>query len=88
MRVEEGPAYGAALLAAVGTGLYPDVAGAVDAAVRTGDPTDPDPAAVRLYDDLYGLYRPLYGALRETFAGLAGFEQSVASRQSSVVSRQ
>ena len=81
MRVEEGPAYGAALLAAVGAGLYPDVAAAVDAAVRTGDPIDPDPAAIRLYDDLYGLYRPLYGALKETFAGLAGFESSVVSRQ-------
>ncbi len=81
MRVEEGPAYGAALLAAVGAGLYSDVAAAVLAAVRTGDPIDPDPAAIRLYDDLYGLYRPLYGALKETFAGLAGFEQAGVGRE-------
>lgn len=44
MRAEEGPAFGAALLAGVGTGVYRDVAHAVDAAVRTGDTIEPNPA--------------------------------------------
>ncbi len=71
MRVEEGPAFGAALLAGVGAGVYPDAASAVSAAVRTGDAVEPQPEAQRAYDELYALYRELYGALSPTFHALA-----------------
>jgi xylulokinase len=71
MRAEEGPAFGAALLAGVGAGLYPDVQSAVAAAVATGEVVNPQPEAQKVYDELYGLYRQLYGTLKPTFNALA-----------------
>ena len=44
LSVDEGPALGVALLAAVGTGAYPTVADACRAAIQTVAETAPDPA--------------------------------------------
>jgi xylulokinase len=71
MRVEEGPALGAALLAGVGAGVYPDVAAAVDATVATAGSVDPDPAGVAAYNKGYAVYRTLYPALKPAFNTLA-----------------
>jgi xylulokinase len=71
MRVEEGPAFGAALLAGVGGGVYPDVAAAVAATVATAGSVDPDPQAVAAYDKGYAVYRTLYPALKPAFNALA-----------------
>ncbi len=71
MRAEEGPAYGAALLAGVGAGVYPSVAAAVNATVATAGSVDPDPAAAAAYDRGYAVYRTLYAALRPAFIALA-----------------
>src|SRR5919202_2957935 len=71
MQVEEGPALGAALLAGVGAGVYPDVAAAVDATVATAGSVDPDPQAVAAYDKGYAVYRALYPALKPAFNALA-----------------
>ncbi|MFN8561868.1 MAG: xylulokinase [Anaerolineae bacterium] len=61
----EGAAYGAALLAAVGAGAFPDVATACKTAIRTGEATEPqNPGA---YEQAYRNYRALYPALKETF---------------------
>ncbi|MFN8452789.1 MAG: xylulokinase, partial [Anaerolineae bacterium] len=61
----EGAAYGAALLAAVGAGAFPDVATACKTAIRTGEATEPqNPEA---YTQAYRNYRALYPALKETF---------------------
>lgn len=70
MRAEEGPAFGAALLAGVGAGVYPSVESAVDSAVATGPVTEPNAENARRYDELYAVYRALYPALREQFAAL------------------
>lgn len=74
MRAEEGPAFGAALLAGVGTGVYHDVAAAVDAAVRTGDTIEPNMATQQRYNELYAVYRSLYGALQPAFGALGKSE--------------
>ncbi len=64
----EGAAFGAALLAAVGAGVFPDVATACKTAIHTGDATEPqNPAA---YGQAYKNYRALYPALKDTFAHL------------------
>lgn len=63
---EEGAAYGAALLAAVGAGLYPTVADAVDAVVETRPIAEPGDA-VDLYREAHHRYQGLYPALRATF---------------------
>ncbi len=71
INVTEGAAFGAALLAGVGAGVYRDVREAVDAAVRVVSSTTPDPAAAQAYEALYPLYRGLYPALKPTFDALA-----------------
>jgi xylulokinase len=63
----EGAAYGAALLAGVGAGSWPDVASACKAAVKITGSTHPDPAQVEAYRKAYPLYRELYPALKPSF---------------------
>ena len=50
---EEGSAYGAALLAAVGARAFPDLQAAARATLTRTAPERPDPAAVRRYAELY-----------------------------------
>jgi xylulokinase len=66
----EGAAAGAAILAAVGAGWYPDVPTATAAMVRVAERTEPGPDAPR-YRAGYEVYRSLYPALKGSFAGLA-----------------
>ena len=63
----EGAAYGAALLAAVGAGNWPDVASACRAAVKLTGSTLPDAEQVKTYRQSYSLYRELYPALKSSF---------------------
>ena len=61
---EEGPAYGAALLAAVGAGAFPDLAAATRATLTRTAPEHPDSQAHREYDAAYARFRASYGAGR------------------------
>jgi xylulokinase len=71
LNATEGPAYGAALLAAVGAGIYPDVPAACDATLRERDRLNPDPAQHAVYERYYAVYRQLYPALRESMGTLS-----------------
>jgi len=70
VNITEGAAYGAALLAGVGGGLYQSVEEAVKATVKVTDRTAPISEDVRRYEELYPVYRNLYPALRDTFHAL------------------
>jgi len=70
VNITEGAAYGAALLAGVGGGLYQSVEEAVKATVKVTDRTAPVAEDVRRYEELYPVYRHLYRALRDTFHAL------------------
>lgn len=59
---EEGPAYGAALLAMVGLGAYADLASAAAATVARGAAEHPDPAAHAEYEPAYRRFRAWYRA--------------------------
>ena len=59
---EEGPAYGAALLAAVGAGVFPDVASAARATLTRGGAEQPDSRAHGHYQIAYDRYRESYRA--------------------------
>jgi xylulokinase len=61
--VEEGSAYGAALLGGVAAGAFTDVPDAVACCVRVRDTIEPDPAWQRTYDDVYARFGALYPAL-------------------------
>jgi xylulokinase len=67
----EGAAFGAALLAAVGAGIYQDVPDACAAAIQITGRTSPTQAA-RTYQDYYPRYRALYPALAPEYKAMAG----------------
>ncbi|HEX8275666.1 MAG TPA: xylulokinase [Longimicrobiaceae bacterium] len=61
---EEGPAYGAALLAAVGAGAFPDLPAAARATLSRGPAEHPGPGAHAAYDEPYRRFRAWYAAAR------------------------
>ena len=61
---EEGPAYGAALLAAVGAGAFADLPSACAATLRRRAPEPPRPEAHAAYEAPYERFKALYPALR------------------------
>jgi xylulokinase len=66
---EEGAAYGAALLAGVGAGVWPSVDAACTAVVRVAKKVQPDKDAVATFEKNYAGYRRIYAATRDIFAG-------------------
>jgi xylulokinase len=62
--VEEGAAYGAALLGAVASGVFASASEAVAACVRIRDTIDPVPEWQKAYDERYVRYRALYPAIK------------------------
>jgi xylulokinase len=64
--VDEGAAFGAAILGGVAAGTWPDVPAAVAATVRPGERIDPVAEWVEIYRPRRERYRSLYPALRET----------------------
>jgi xylulokinase len=65
VEAEEGAAYGAALLAGVGAGLWPTVDAACAATVRVASRVNPQPAAVATLEAGYAAFRRIYPATRE-----------------------
>ena len=61
---EEGPALGAAMLAGVACGLYPDVENACGRIVRVKSVVEPEPELIEKYEEKYQLFRKLYPALK------------------------
>ncbi|MCC6797089.1 MAG: xylulokinase [Candidatus Hydrogenedentes bacterium] len=69
--IDEGPAYGAALLATVATGLYRSVEDACDAIIQVVDQCDPKSANGPIYDAWFKEYQEGYSALAPGFARAA-----------------
>ena len=65
--VEEGAAYGAALLGGVAAGVWADIAEAVGACVSVRGEVEPEPEWIDAYADGRERFRALYGALREHY---------------------
>lgn len=69
---EEGPAFGVALLAGVGVGVYPSVQEACARTITARPVTQaPSPVAVAAYEEYYQLYRALYPSLQNLFQKVA-----------------
>ncbi|MDR1598665.1 MAG: xylulokinase [Oscillospiraceae bacterium] len=66
----EGAALGAAILAAVGAGLYPSVADACERIIKVSSTIQPDAGKSAVYGKVYQLYDRLYPALRDWFKEL------------------
>jgi len=67
INVEEGPAFGAALIAGVGTGVFPDF-DATEKIIRVTDIVKPNGDSSAVYERQYPLFQRLYKNLREDFA--------------------
>jgi xylulokinase len=65
LTAEEGGAYGAALLSAVGVKAWPDTDAACEQSLQVAERFDPDPGAAKIYDEGYRRYRAIYPALRQ-----------------------
>lgn len=64
---EEGPGYGAAILAAVGCGVFPSVEEAAKKLVKVVATEEPDPELTAKYEERYQKFRKLYPALKGMF---------------------
>jgi xylulokinase len=71
LEVEQGPAYGVALLAAVGAGRFRSIEDACKATIKVAEETPPERSAVRTYNRLFPVYRRLYGNLKDSMSALA-----------------
>jgi xylulokinase len=68
--IDEGPAFGVALLAAVGAGIFKTVEEACEKTIKLKDRTQPTASNVATYELFYHIYRSLYPALKPLFADL------------------
>jgi xylulokinase len=67
---DEGPAYGAALLAGMASGTYADVDEAVSVVKLREEITDPDTDRAEIYEEHYNIYRSLYPATSSVMSRL------------------
>ncbi len=67
----EGPAYGAAILAAVGCGRYADVEEAAGKLIKVIETTEQNPEEVERYNRKYEVFRELYPALKGIYDKMA-----------------
>ncbi len=68
----EGPAYGVAILAGVGTGVWNSVEEAAKVCVKSVRRRKPNKKLEGVYGRGYGVYGKLYGDLRERFGEMGG----------------
>ncbi|MFP4016912.1 MAG: xylulokinase [Halanaerobiales bacterium] len=71
LNVEEGPAFGAALIAGVGVGVYDSFEEAEEGIIKVVEKIQPIEENVKRYDELYPLFRNIYSSLKGDFSTLA-----------------
>lgn len=71
INAEEGPAFGVALLAAVGTGAYSNIQEACRSTIQVVQRVPQDDRAKQYYDEAYPIYRHLYDSLKADFGTIA-----------------
>jgi xylulokinase len=72
LEAEEGAAYGAAILAGVGAGVWTSVDAACQEIVKVAQRVDPQPAAVEGMNTSYAAYRRMYPAIASVLATAPG----------------
>jgi xylulokinase len=70
INAEQGPAYGVALLAAVGDGAFKNVEEACAATIRVVEETPVNKAGKKAYDAAFPLYQKLYQSLKTDFKAI------------------
>ena len=75
INTEEGPAYGVALLAAVGGGEFKNVREACAATIRVVQETSANRKNKKYYDRAFPVYQHLYHSLKDDFKSIAALEK-------------
>jgi len=70
VKTEQGPGYGAAMLAMVGCGRFASVQAAAEALVEVAETVAPDPALTALYEGQYQKFRAIYPAMKALFPAI------------------
>ncbi len=70
INAEQGPAYGVALLAAVGSGQFKNIEEACKATIEVVKKTPPKKPAIKTYNRLFPIYQSLYGSLQGVFRAI------------------
>ena len=65
--IEEGPSYGACILAMVGAGEYENVESAVNTFIKTKEEVLPDKEIVELYNEKYKAFKLIYPSLQQIY---------------------
>ena len=76
LEVEQGPAFGVALLAAVGDGAYRSIESACKATIKIAEETPANRVATKQYNQLFPIYRELYGQLKDSMTRIAEYQSS------------
>ena len=67
INVDEGPAFGAAIIAGVGVGVYKSFSEATDNIIKVSNQIEPIKKNVKIYDEFYQIYKSLYPELKGSF---------------------
>ncbi len=76
INAEQGPAYGVALLAAVGAGAFKNIQEACAATIKVTSETPTHRSAKRVYDRGFPVFQNLYRSLKDDFQRIAALEKS------------
>jgi xylulokinase len=71
INAEQGPAFGVALLAAVGNGEYKNIEEACAATIKVVERTAPKKPSQKVYDKGFPVYQSLYKALKDSFVEIS-----------------
>lgn len=75
-----GAAFGDAILAGMGVGLYPEPRSAITRMVSDRATYIPDPVRHRDYEDVYRIYRSIYARLKDTFTEAVHLNEAARNR--------
>ena len=69
-----GAAFGDAMLAGIGLGIYTDIGESLGTMVKIRARYEPDPQNHRLYRELYRVFRSIYEHIKDDFDEMAGID--------------
>jgi len=75
LETQEGSAYGAALLALIGTGEYGSARELCDRAIKENVVKEPQPETAKLYETRYRVFHSLYPALRPAYRAISELDE-------------
>lgn len=77
INAQDGPAYGAAILAAVGCGVYSSVEEACRELVQVKEVINPNEDNSKRYDEVYSVFSKLYPSMKDNFRELAEVSERI-----------